>query len=444
MRGGRIATLAAVAVGVVLLAGLGGAAACRLTDLNCHLRPAPEWELTEVAGQRGGARSLNPQLQTRRVARGLDYPTDFDFLPDGRMLVALRTGLVEMVAQGRVRPKPVLDLRNRVSIWGLRGVMALAVDPTRASPVQFYVAYSVVDPRYPSPASGKPTTFRVSRFTLRDGVASPASEKVIVGRVTGGSCTTQPTANCLPADRDHIGADIAFRPDGTLLIATGDGGPATANVQLVQRTDTLGGKILRVDRNGRGVRSNPFWNGDPDANRSKVWAYGLRNPFRLSTLTNGDVVVGDVGYNNAEELDLVRRGGDYGWPCYEGEQKTPEYRSKPFCATYYASHPSRRRAAWFVLPRPTWRTVIAGVPLKHATLLPEGFHESYAFGDWSVSKLWIADPSTSRETLLPVSRVHVIESGAAGPVRLRVGPDGALYELAINTGEIWRITAHEH
>jgi glucose/arabinose dehydrogenase len=441
--GRRVVTLAAFAVGVVLVVGIGGAVTCKVTDLNCHLRNAPEWRLSEVEGQRGGTRTLNSTLTTRRIAGGLDYPTDFDFLPDGRMIVALRTGLIEIVDHGRVPPKPVLDLRGRVSTWGLRGVMAVVVDPVRTAPIQFYVAYSVIDPRYPDPSSGKPTTFRVSRFTMVHDVASVKSERIIVGHVTGGSCVSHPTSDCLPADRDHIGADILPRPDGTLLISTGDGGPAQDNVELAQDVDSLGGKILRVDRSGRGVKGNPFWNGNAEANRSKVWAYGLRNPFRLSALSDGEVVVGDVGFNDVEELDLVHTGGDYGWPCLEGATKTPAFRSSAFCAAYYAKHKDRSLAPWFALPHPAWRTVIAGASLHDAKELPRSFRSKYVLADWAVSKLWVADASTSRDHLRSPSELHIVETGTAGPVRLRVGPDGALYELAINTGEIWRIAAVE-
>lgn len=443
-RWGTLWGIVAVAAVVVVVVGAGGAAACKFTNLNCHLHAPPEWQLTEAKGVTGGARSLSTDLSARRLVKGLNYPTDFDFLPDGQMIVALRNGLIERIDHGRVVRKPVLDLRHRVSISGLRGVMALVVDPSPDPPVHLYVAYSVIDPKYPSPTSGKPTTVRVSRFTMADGVASPSSEKIIVGRVTGGSCVSQPTADCLPADADHIGADIVFRPDGTLLIATGDGGPAVGNVVLAQSKDALGGKILRVDKSGRGVPSNPFWDGDPNSNRSKVWAYGFRNPFRLSTLPDGEVIVGDVGYDDVEELDLVKPGADFGWPCLEGAKQTPAFHSTSFCQTYYAKTPHRSQAPWFALPHPAWRTVIAGVSLKPATELPPEFRAQYALADWAVSKVWVTDPSTAHEQFAPRSLLHLVEAGASGPVRLRVGPDGALYELAINTGELWRITGHEH
>jgi glucose/arabinose dehydrogenase len=443
-RSSRAFGLAAIAAAVVIVAAAGGAAACKLTDLNCHLRPSSGWQLSEARGDLGGARSVSADLSASPIVKRLDYPTDFDFLPDGQMIVALRNGLIERVDQrGHVVPKPVLDLRKRVNISGLRGLMALVLDPSPTRPLHFYVVYSMIDPAHPSPTSGRPTTVRVSRFTMVDGVASPTSEKVIEGRVVGGSCVSRPTTNCIPSDADHIGADIVVLPDHTLLISTGDGGPALGNVELAQSTTSLGGKVLRVDQNGHGLPSNPFWNGDPNANQSKVWAYGFRNPFRLSSVSGG-VVVGDVGFNHVEELDLVKPGGDYGWPCYEGPIQTPEYRSKSFCQAYYAAHPDRRVQPWFALPQPRWRTVIAGTSLQGARELPPSFRTQYAFADWADSKVWVTDLATTHQHFVSTKTLHLVESGAAGPVRLRVGPEGALYELAINTGEIWRFTAKAH
>lgn len=444
-RRSRLLVIAAATAGIVMVAGVGGAAACTLTDLNCHLRPSSGWQLSEARGDRGGARSVSADLSARRMVKGLDYPTDFDFLPNGEMIVALRNGLIERVdRQGRVSPTPMLDLRKRVNISGLRGLMALAVEPSPTPPLHFYVAYSVIDPAHPSPTSEKPTTVRVSRFTIVHNVASPTSERVIEGRIAGGSCVAGPTTNCIPADADHIGADIVFLPDHTLLISTGDGGPALGNVELAQRTDSLGGKILRVDRSGRGLPTNPFWNGDPDANQSKVWAYGFRNPFRLSSFPDGDVIAGDVGYNDVEELDVVEKGGDYGWPCLEGAKQTPAYHSTSFCRDYYARHARRSVAPWFALAQPRWQTVVAGTSLERARELPENFRTQYAFADWAVSKVWVTDVATAHRHFVPTKGFHLVESGAAGPVRLRVGSDGALYELSINTGEIWRFTTQSH
>jgi glucose/arabinose dehydrogenase len=439
--GKKIAVIAIVAVGVLLVIGLGGAVVCKKTDVDCHLNSPKAWTLQDAAGLRGGPQRLSSTLSKQLVVGKLAFPTDFDFLPNGRIVVGTKDGVVQIIDHGRVLRRPMLDLRGAVSTWELRGLMAVAVD-TSTTPNHLYVAYSVIDPKHPDPGSGKPTTVRISRFTIQNDVAARSSEHVIVGRTTGGSCPAMPaTKDCLPADRDHIGADIQIAKDGTLFISTGDGGPALANVVRAQNVDSLGGKILHVDKAGRGLPGNPSWNGDPNANRSKVWALGVRNPFRISLMPDGDVVAGDVGFDDVEEIDDIQPGGDYGWPCLEGTKRTPAFKDSAFCATYYVKRAASSRRPVFALPHDRWQSITAGTSLQSATELPEALRNKYLFGDWATSKVFVTDPPTRDEAVVSPSRLKVIARGMAGPVRFRVGPDGALYYLAVNTGELWRITA---
>jgi glucose/arabinose dehydrogenase len=433
--------LIACGVGAAVLAtlGLGGAAVCKKTDFNCHLRSAKPFTIEVDRGKTGGSQWIDPRLRSTVLVRRLDFPTDFDFLPDGRILIAGRTGLIQMIDHGRVLTKPVLDLRGDVSTWQFRGLVALVVDPAPTRPLHFYVVYSIVDPAHPDLNSGSPTTERVSRFTLDGNVARRSSEKIILGHVTGGSCVPRYRLDCLPADRDHIGADIVFLRDGSLMLSTGDGGRDFGNARLAQNVNALGGKILHVDRSGHGLPDNPFWNGNANANRSKVWAYGFRNPFRIAALPDGTIVAADVGYNSMEELDRVQRGADYGWPCLEGTMRTPEFRQTPFCVAYYRNDSARQ--AWFAFHHHQWQSLTGGTSLADATKLPESFRSDYVFGDWFVSKLWVTDMSTVGKQLVPTSHALLIEKGAAGPVRMRVGPDGALYVLAINIGHLARVVA---
>ena len=387
---------------------------------------------------------MSSTLSEQRVVGHLAFPTDFDSLPNGRIVVGTKDGLVQIIDCCRVLKRPMLDIRSEVSKWELRGLMAVAVD-TSSTPQHLYVAYSVIDPKHPDPGTAKPTTVHISRFTIQNNVALRSSEQVILGRTTGGSCPTMPvTADCLPADHDHIGADIAFAKDGTLFVSTGDGGPALANVIRAGNVDSLGGKILHVDKAGRGLPGNPFWNGDPNANRSKVWAVGVRNPFRISLMPDGGVVAGDVGYDDVEEIDYIQAGGDYGWPCLEGTRRTPEFKDTVFCAKYYTARAASSHRPVFALPHLRWRSITAGTSLTSATALPAAMRSTYLFGDWATSKAYDTDLPTPDETIVSPSRLKVVAQGMAGPVRFRVGPDGALYYLAVDTGELWRITARAH
>ena len=276
-----------------------------------------------------------------------------------------------------------------------------------------------------------------------NGVASTSTEQVLLGRATGGSCSERPdVADCIPSDRDHIGADIVLRDDGTMFVSTGDGGGPEEQLRRAQDVDSLAGKILRVDRSGRGLPDNPFWDGNPGSNRSKVWALGFRNPFRLSLLPGGHLLAGDVGLDDFEEIDRVTRGGNYGWPCLEGPRWTPKFDARTYCRAYYASRAARAHGPWLALPHDTWGSVVAGTPLAAATLLPEVLRTKYAFGDWATSTLWVDSMPGGRRLESSVGSTPVmVGDGLAGPVRLRVGADGALYCLSLNVGELRRITA---
>ena len=232
-----------------------------------------------------------------------------------------------------------------------------------------------------------------------------------------------------------------------MYLSTGDGGPGEVGLdhlaRRAQALDSLAGKVLRVDRSGRGVRGNPYWDGDPNSNRSRVWASGFRNPFRLSLLPNGGLVAGDVGFNGYEELDIVERAGDYGWPCREGMESPPEFRASDYCKRYEASDASRRYGPSVVLAhRSQWRSITAGTALADATRVPKLYRPMFVFADWMTSTLWaLPTPDWRNRSLHAASKPRLIGAGLGGPVRLRVGPDGAIYLLSINVGELRRITA---
>ena len=151
----------------------------------------------------------------------------------------------------------------------------------------------------------------------------------------------------LAADSEsHTVGSVEFGPDGALYISNGDGtsynqvDPRTVRVQDI---DNLSGKIIRIDPiTGDGLADNPFYNGDPDANRSKVYQLGLRNPFRITVdPRNGDVFVGDVGWTQWEEINSAGAGANFGWPYYEGGSQnslqTGGYRDLSQAQAFYNS-----------------------------------------------------------------------------------------------------------
>ena len=229
-----------------------------------------------------------------------------------RLFVTEQTGRVLSFPIGPEPPEAdvFLDIRDRVSDAGNEeGLLGLAFDPEFDANGHFYVYYSAANPRRSV----------VSRFTAaatgtagpkNAGIAEPESEFVIM--------------QVLQPYKNHNGGQLAFGPDGMLYISLGDGGLGGDPHGNGQDPSTLLGSILRIDVSGvgpdQGYRvppDNPFV-GSPDA-RDEVWAYGFRNPWRFSfDRKNGDLWTGDVGQNSFEEVDLVQRGGNYGWNTLEG------------------------------------------------------------------------------------------------------------------------------
>jgi glucose/arabinose dehydrogenase len=258
----------------------------------------------------------------RTVAHGLDDPTSFAYARDGRVFVTEKAGVLKVLVGGRL--DEFADLRDRINNVDDRGLLAVALDPDYGKNGWIYLAYTRElrpdDPDKVHPAGGEVIRLRASAADPNR--ADLSSIQVIL--------TGLPT----PGAWHSVGA---FDKQGRLLVGMGDGSPyypgglgpdkRGLTSLVAQDLDSPNGKILRVDRaTGRGVDDNPFY--DPakqDSVRSKVLAYGLRNPFRLSVDPgSGDIWVGDPGSSDWEELDRVPDQWsspeelNFGWPCYEG------------------------------------------------------------------------------------------------------------------------------
>lgn len=278
---------------------------------------------------------------------------------------------------------PVIDISDEVGNWSDMGLLGFALDPNFSINGYIYLFY-VVDRHHlltnGDPANGysastnnyfSATIGRITRYTTGiDGngnlVADPASRKILLGE----SITTgMPVLH-----KSHGVGTLAFAADGTLLATTGDGasyvntdvGAATNNDPAIdppngtyyadaladgiitakedvgafrsQMLSSLSGKLLRLNpETGDGMSSNPFFDASaPRSAKSRIWALGFRNPFRMSVKpgvgsTNpsagdiGEVFVGDVGFGQAEELNIVTAPGqNFGWPIYEGSAPSAE------------------------------------------------------------------------------------------------------------------------
>lgn len=234
--------------------------------------------------------------------------TNLDQPEDGRDRISVteQKGRILVFANSQqvTQPHVFLDITGRVSqAHNEEGLLGLAFDPDYKNNGYFYVYYSAAAPRRSV----------VSRFTVNQNdpnVADSRSEFIVME-------ITQPFGN-------HNGGQLAFGPDGYLYIGLGDGGSAGDPYGNGQNLGTLLGSILRIDvsgvseeKNYRVPPNNPFV-GIAGA-REEIWAYGLRNPWRFSFDTDtGLLWVGDVGQNEWEEIDIVKKGLNYGWNIMEG------------------------------------------------------------------------------------------------------------------------------
>jgi glucose/arabinose dehydrogenase len=231
------------------------------------------------------------------VASGLSRPVDVQPANDGngRLFIIEKYGTIRVLENGQLLDEPFLNIDDRVNDNSNEmGLLGLAFHPEYEQNGYFYVNYT---------GSGGDT--RISRFQADGNAADPNSELVLL-------TIEQPYPN-------HNGGAVAFGPDGYLYLGLGDGGLAGDPHKNGQNTETLLGKILRIDVNSGDPyvipADNPFGN--------EVWAYGLRNPWRISfDRASGDLWIGDVGQGEWEEIDYFPTGGvpgaNYGWSIMEG------------------------------------------------------------------------------------------------------------------------------
>lgn len=197
-----------------------------------------------------------------------------------------------------------LDISDRLTSGGERGLLGLAFHPDYENTGYFYVNYTT---------DNEGNTV-ISRFQVSSGdpdQADPNSETILLEY-------DQPFSN-------HNGGHLAFGPDGYLYIASGDGGSGGDPQNNAQNRSTLLGALLRIDVDGSSngneyaiPTDNPFA-GNSEGFREEIYAYGLRNPWRFSfDSQNGDLLAGDVGQNAYEEIDIIESGSNYGWNIMEG------------------------------------------------------------------------------------------------------------------------------
>ena len=324
-----------------------------------------------LSGTAKPASSVPPLFVDLLVSNSWDEVVGFRFDHLGRMFVAEKGGKVWVVDTSGVKnPTPLLDISDEVGNWRDHGLNTVLLDPQFQVNGYFYVYYTVDrhhllnfgTPSY-NPATNlyfQATIARVVRYqadiATNFTTLVPGSRHILIG---------DSPKNGIPVlHESHSGGALFFGTDGSLLVTTGDGASynfvdggngATYWSQALadsiirpeenvgsfrsQMVNSLNGKILRIDpETGEGLNSNPFYiPGDPYAAASRVWALGLRNPFRAvlkpgtgdpdPTAGNpGTIYLGDVGWDNWEDMNICTGPGqNFGWPLFEGLTPQPGY-----------------------------------------------------------------------------------------------------------------------
>ncbi|WP_164019670.1 PQQ-dependent sugar dehydrogenase [Pyxidicoccus trucidator] len=373
------------------------------------------------------------------VVSGLAFPTAFAALPDGRILIAEKAGVVRLFEDGELRPTPFIDLREQVNAHHDRGLLGLAVDPAFATNGYVYLLYTYDDDADDDPG---PKTARLARYTAEGDTAAPSSERVLLGTVVGNSCNDFPHGtDCIPSDSaSHSVGNVRFAPDGTLFATLGDGARFDGvddDALRAQDLHSLAGKVVRITPLGEGLPSNPFWTGDAGANRSKVWAYGLRNPYRFNLRPDtGTPYLGDVGWGTYEEINVASSGANLGWPCYEGPFRQPGYETRMVCQALYGRGPSAVKPPLYVWGREAGRTSTGGAFYTGAAY-PAEWRGAYFFGDYSAQ--WIRALRVDADDNLIPDSVATFATDVGGLVGLDVGPDSNLFIVDILAGELRRL-----
>jgi glucose/arabinose dehydrogenase len=321
----------------------------------------------------------------------------------------------------------VVDLRNAIlhpqnGGHNEEGLLGLAFDPRHAETGDVFLYYShKIGGRS---AADLTRQSRVSRFRVgRDGDGppriDPESELVVLE-------VPQPWGN-------HNGGTIEFGPDGMLYIALGDGGAADDRGGNGQNKGTLLGSILRIDvrlasasQPYRVPDDNPFV-GEEGA-RPEIWAYGLRNPWRISfDRETGELWCGDVGQNLWEEVDRIVKGGNYGWPLMEATHAFPPGRSAD-------GDPKNLIAPLAEYPRKDGISITGGHVYRGAKL--PALRGRFVYGDFATRTIWAC-----REDPRGVNRDVLELCTAPGPIAsFGEERDGELLVLCFD-GHVYRLVA---
>jgi glucose/arabinose dehydrogenase len=452
------------------------------------------------------AGALPAGFQEKTVFSGLTEPTTVQFSRDGRVFVAEKSGLIKVFDDlSDSTPTTFADLRTGVHNFWDRGMLGMVLDPDFPTDPYVYVLYTHdapiggTAPRWGSPgatsdpcpnppgatADGCVVSGRLSRLTASgDTMAGP--EQVLIENW----CQQYPS---------HSMGNLVFGSDGALYVSAGDGAsfnwvdygqgggssgsptprnpcgdpptgvggrqtPPGAEGGALRSQDlrtggdpvSLDGAILRVDPvTGAALPDNPLF-GSSQLNARRIIAYGLRNPFRQTLVARpgtDEVWVGDVGWNNNEEINRISSPTDstvenFGWPCYEGNARQGGYDSANLniCENLYAQSGAHtppyftyKHSAKVVSGETctSGSSSVSGLAFYKTGPYPDSYDDALFFADYSRDCIWVMQKGASGLPA-PATRATFV-APAANPVDIQIGPNGDLFYADFDGGTIRRI-----
>lgn len=383
--------------------------------------------------------AVMPPVKFELVAKVEERPLLVTHDGMGRIFIVEQPGRIRVISKGKLLEKPFLDISGKIPAEGECGLLGLAFHPKFAENGLFYIDYTAEKFGEAGPTvqrNGKAVTQKalrtvIAEFHVDEGAdsASTLSERMVLA-------IDQPYEN-------HNGGMIAFGPDGMLYIGMGDGGNQKDPHGNGQNLSKLLAKMLRIDvtpREGYAVpKDNPFIG--MEDRRPEIWAYGLRNPWRFSfDRETGLLYAGDVGEERWEEVNIIKRGGNYGWSVREGDfvfnrQSKTADEKKPL-------ERGETPPGWEAPIKTYWHDIgqsITGGYVYRGKAIPE-LRGWYLYGDYSKGTIWGLKYDGTK--VIDEGTLKIVNEKEVRPMlpsSFGEDDDGEIYVCSHQDGKIWKI-----